>query len=89
MTLWTDTEGGCLNACLASLVGCNPSDVPHEDWLDLERLNGWLAEKGQRLEPVLPAATWGESYPPFQVGIDIIFLGVIGFAIALLCGVTG
>jgi hypothetical protein len=24
----------------------------------------------------------------FQVGIDIIFLGVIGFAIALLCGVT-
>jgi hypothetical protein len=24
----------------------------------------------------------------FQLGIDIIFLGVIGFAIALLCGVT-
>jgi hypothetical protein len=65
LTLWTNREGGCWNACLASLVGCHPLDVPHEDGdnLDLERQNRWLASHGRRLEPVWPAETWGESYP--------------------------
>jgi hypothetical protein len=63
--LWTNSAGGCWNACLASLVGGHPSDVPHDDddTLDLERQNRWLAARGHRLEPVYAGATWGESYP--------------------------
>jgi hypothetical protein len=65
LQLWTNSSGGCLPAVLASLVGCHPTDVPHDDdrWLDLERINSWLAPRGWRLEPVHAAATWGASYP--------------------------
>lgn len=38
--------------------------------------------------PPLSIKRWPRRLIAFQVGIDIIFLGVIGFAIALLCGVT-
>ena len=65
MQFWTNSSGGCWNACLASLAGCHPSDVPHDDAdpLDLERQNRWLAASGKRLEPVFAAETWGDSYP--------------------------
>jgi hypothetical protein len=72
--LWTSSEGGCLNACLASLVDVHPVDVPHDDdsWFDVERLNRWLEPRGRRLVPVWPAETWGESYP---TGAWVAFLG--------------
>jgi hypothetical protein len=65
LKLWTNTEGGCLNACLASLAGCHPADVPYGDDepLDLDRINRWLRPRGRRLEPVHAGATWGDSYP--------------------------
>jgi len=65
LQLWTNSSGGCLNAVLASLVGCHPADVPHDDDdpLDLERLNRWLAARGRRLEPVPAPAPRGGSYP--------------------------
>jgi hypothetical protein len=63
VTFWTSSQGGCLNAYVASLVGCHPGDVPHDDErpLDLGRLNEWLAPR--ELVPVYPVGFWGESYP--------------------------
>ena len=67
MTLWTNSEGGCLACCVASLAECHPADVEGYDHgngdVDLEGLDSWLAGRGKRLELVWPAETWGESYP--------------------------
>jgi hypothetical protein len=54
-----------MNAVLASLVGCHPSEVPHDDdsWFDVDTMNRWLAPRGRRLEPVWSGETWGDSYP--------------------------
>jgi hypothetical protein len=60
-----NSEGGCLARCVASLADCHPGDVEGYDHtngdVDLEGLDGWLGQRGKRLELVWPAATWGES----------------------------
>lgn len=64
MDYWTNSAGGCLPACVASLVGVHPGDLPQTD--QVAEMDDYLrAAFGRTLEPVygttvddLPAGHW-------------------------------